>query len=355
MAYTNGIDVSRYDGDIDWRQVVNAGNRFAVLRATVGDYYTDPRFYSYWTGAKAAGLLVTVYHVVVANRYADKQIERLFSVMNGRKTDFPIVLDIERDDGVSNAANTACIQDCIQQMNKTDTRRPIIYTAHYYWKDHVIASPDWAKYDLWVASYKATSPFLPPDWASWKFWQYSDTGKTPGITSATDMNYFNGSYEDLVNYAGQVPVTPPPVNPVTGLRAKVLVSVLNIRSGASTSFKLVGTLLKDKVVQAINLGGKDLWIQFETGKWAASSTGGATFMEILPGATVNDGLQARVLVDHLNIRSGSAASYPDIGRLDTGAVIKVLAIGGKDAWIQHDLGKWSAFAIGTQKYMEVVA
>ena len=77
-SYTPGIDVSRYEGEIDWKQVAAAGYRFAVIRATVGNYYTDPRLYSNWAAAKEVGLLVSAYHVLVATNYADKQIDWLF-------------------------------------------------------------------------------------------------------------------------------------------------------------------------------------------------------------------------------------------------------------------------------------
>jgi GH25 family lysozyme M1 (1,4-beta-N-acetylmuramidase) len=351
LKNTPGVDVKRYEGDIDWKKVAAAGNRFVVMRATVGDYYTDPRFYSYWSGAKDAGLLVGVFHVVMSNIYGSKQMDRLYSVLGDRKPDFPIVLDVEVDTNVSIAANTACIQDCIRESAKYDPRKPIIYTAFYYWRDHVQRSTDWAKYDLWVASYDP-KPFLPPDWTNWKFWQYTPNGKVDGITGSADQDWFQGSYPDLVNYAGQVP-TPTP-EPVSGLRARVIVTVLNIRSGPALSYKNLGTLSINTVLSAINLGGQDLWVESDTGKWSACNYGGKQYMQLLPGDKPADGIKAKVLFDHLNIRSGPATSYEVIGKLNTGDMINIVGIGGKDAWIEYDLGKWAAFSYSTGKYMEIV-
>ncbi len=351
-TYTAGIDVSRYEGEIDWKQVAAAGYRFAVIRATVGDYYTDPRFYTYWTDAKAAGLLVSAYHVVVSTKYAENQISRLFSVMGDRKADFPLILDVERDDQVSNAANTACIQDCIREMAKYDARRPIIYTAYYYWKDHVLTSSDWANYDLWVATY-SEKPYIPPGWSTWKFWQYSENGKVPGISSGTDLNWFNGSYEDLVNYSGQSVTEPTPVN-TSGLSARVLVSVLNIRSGAGISYKNIGTLLKNATVNIINLGGTDVWIKSEAGTWSACYHAGSQYMEVLSVENSGDTLKARVLVDQLNVRNGPSTSNASVvGKLKKDDVVTITGIGGQNVWVQFDLGQWAAFYYGNVKYMEL--
>ncbi|NPV87256.1 MAG: hypothetical protein HPY45_14755 [Anaerolineae bacterium] len=352
MPYTPGIDVSNYEGDIEWSKVAAAGYRFAVLRATVGDYYTDPRFYSYWTDAKAAGLIVSAYHVLVATRYAEKQIGRLFNVLGSRRTDFPLILDVERDDGVSNAALTACVQDCLRLMQEKDGRRPLIYTAHYFWRDHILTSPDWSKYDLWVANYNATTPLLPPGWTTWKFWQYSPNGKVPGISSDTDLNWFNGSYADLQAYAAGT--TPDPQPESVPLKARVTATRLNVRSGAGVAFKVIGKLDQGSVLPILNLGGRDVWVEFAPGKWSACIYGGKPFMEVYQPPAPETGLRARVIVDGLNIRSGPAITYADIGDQVRGAELVIRNIGGRDAWVQHDLGKWSAFAYGGERYMQIV-
>lgn len=351
MANTPGIDVSRYQGEIDWKKVASAGYRFAVIRATIGDYYTDPRFYTNWSEARSAGLLVSAYHVVVATNYAKKQIDRFASVLGSRKADFPLVLDIERDDGVSKAANTACIQDCIREIVDFDSRKPIIYTAYYYWKDHVLASSDWGKYDLWVATY-GDKPMLPPGWTDWKFWQYSSNGKVPGSSASTDVNWFQGSYNDLVAYAGTTPT--PPSDVFVGLRARVNVAVLNVRTGPNTSFKKIGTLQTGDVVNILNLGGSDVWIEHAPGRWSACFYGSEKYIELLPGEKPDDEFKARVLVDRLRVRSGPAITYGIVDHLNTGDEIVVRGVGGKNAWVQFDLGKWAAMCYGAERYMEII-
>lgn len=355
MAYTPGIDVSRYDDEIDWKKVAGAGYKFAVIRATVGDYYTDPRFYTYWTDAKAAGLLVTAYHVIVATKYADKQIDRLYSVIGTRKPDFPIVFDIERDDGVSKAVNTACIRDCISELAKHDTRKPIIYTAYYYWKDHVNASSDWSKYDLWVASYDRTTPFLPQSWTTWKFWQHSENGSVPGNPGSSDVDWFNGSYEDLVNYSNGISSSNGSTTPSSSLlKAKVTIPALNIRSGPGTSYKKVGCMYLGETINIMNIGGKDIWLESAANNWSAFYYNGQQYMEVIEGNGTSP-LKAKVLYDDLNIRKGPAVTYTSVGKHKAGDVIDIVGIGGKDAWVQFDTGKWSAFSYGSEKYMTLTS
>jgi lysozyme len=349
VAYTPGVDASRYDGEVDWKKVYAAGYRFAVIRATVGDYYTDPMFLTNWTNAKKAGLRVSAYHVLVATNYADRQINRLFSVLNGRKADFPYVLDIERKDTSSKAVNAACIQDCVRELAKHDKRRPIFYTAQYYWKDYVTSSPDWGKYDLWVASY-SSKPYLPSDWTRWKFWQYSESVKVPGMGSVSDVNYFNGSYDTFIKYCGSTTPTIDPTPTTSNLKAKVIVSVLNMRSGPSTSYKNIGKMVLGNTVNIIDIAGSDTWLQVGPGKWSACYYNGQKYMQTVPG----NPFKVKIVVDQLNIRSGPGTNYGAVGQWKNGDTASVSGISGKDAWVEYDLGKWSAFTHGADSYMQLV-
>ena len=153
MTRTPGIDVSRWQGEINWKMVAAAGYRFAIVRATIGNYYTDPRFYVNWDGARAAGLLVSAYHVVIPDRPADSQIGRFFDVLGTSKADLPLVLDFESSHNCSPDEITACARDCLRIVAQRDERRPLVYTARWFWDAQVSDSSEWAGYDLWVASY----------------------------------------------------------------------------------------------------------------------------------------------------------------------------------------------------------
>lgn len=275
-ATTPGIDVSRWQGTIDWPQVAAAGYRFAVIRATVGDSYTDPLFAANWEGAKQAGLLVSAYHVVKPGVAVDRQLTYFMEVLGGRRPDLPLVLDVETAGG-SPAAVTSHVQECLRQLTQLAGRKPIIYTARWFWDKNVLPGSEWAQYDLWVASY-TEQPLLPAGWNTWRFWQYSEKGRVPGINAAVDLDGFAGSYEALQAYANPAP---PQETPAAGLRARVVVPSLNVRSGPSAGYADIGDLHAGDVVNIQNLGGKDVWVEIEPGKWVALALSGKRFLELI--------------------------------------------------------------------------
>ncbi len=347
MSTTQGIDVSRWQGEIQWERVAGAGYRFAVIRATVGDNYTDPRFHANWIGAGNAGLLVSAYHVVKPEHPAESQIARLFETLNDRKANLPLVLDIELSGGLSPAEITTCIKDCLQRVEQMGGRKPIIYTAKWFWNAHVLPSSEWSEYDLWVANYGVSAPALPAGWSAWKFWQYSDKGSVPGISAAsTDLNWFAGTYEALLTYATTEPQPQP--KPKAGLRARVSAATLNIRSGPGVNYGDIGDLRADDVVNIIALDGTDVWAEIQPGKWAAFASHGKRYMELV-------GLRARVSVPVLNVRSGPSANSADIGDLHADDVVSIIALDGKDVWAEIEPGKWAAFASHGERYLGLEA
>ena len=278
MSRAPGVDVSRWQGEIDWRKVAAAGYRFAVLRATVGNYYTDPRFYVNWEAARDAGLLVSMYHVVAPERPADSQIDRFFHVLGGRFADFPLVLDVELSRDVGPEAITACVAECSERIEREQGRKPIIYTARWFWDNNVLESEDLSSHHLWVASYGVESPTLPAAWDTWLFWQHADHGRVPGIGAAADLNWFNGSYEDLLAYVSVEPEEDE--IPLAGLRARVTSERLSLRSGPGMNFGQIGVLEKGDMVNVVSLAGDDIWIQVEPGRWAPFRSRDQRYMEL---------------------------------------------------------------------------
>lgn len=285
MDRVPGIDVSRWQGEVDWQRVKDAGYRFAFIRATIGDFYADPRFYTNWTGAQDAGILVSAYHVVTPNEPAESQIAYFFDVLDGRVSDLPLVMDVERDDGAEVTEISQCVRDCLQFVRARDGRGPIIYTARWCWNRYVLTSAEWQSYDLWTASY-TTEPILPRDWSTWRFWQYSERGQVSGISAATDLNWFDGTYEDLLAYAGKEGEVPE--IPKTGWRARVTTSKLNVRSGPGTDFEDLGDLYEGDVIDILILSGEDVWVEFEPGKWAAVALEGERYLEPEPSESVHE-------------------------------------------------------------------
>ncbi len=222
--YTLGFDVSRWQGDIDFDVAANNDINFNTIRATVGDYYTDTKFVEFWNASKAAGIYTSVYHVVKPSISVDAQMEHLFAALNGRETDFPIVLDVELTDGKSKAVITNVVRGCVEYITDVTQVAPIIYTNAYFWDANVNTSPFWGELDLWVAHYPyrswwegliewvkdiwlkdSSNPRIPRDWNDWTFLQF--TSQAPGnrygaTSSKIDLDFFNGSKLDLDEYVG---------------------------------------------------------------------------------------------------------------------------------------------------------
>ncbi len=192
-----GIDVSHYQGQVNWDAVRAAGCAFAFAKATESEGVTDPYFAANWSGMKAAGLARGAYHFFRPAGDAARQAAHFLSTVQFAPGDLPPVLDVETSDNVSNSALVGGVQLWLDAVEPVAGVTPIIYTAASFWNAHL--NNQFAAYPLWIAHYTnapAPSP-LPAGWTDWAFWQYSQSLHINGVNGASDHDYFNGSAEDL--------------------------------------------------------------------------------------------------------------------------------------------------------------
>lgn len=197
-AETRGLDVSHFQGTIDWSQVAQAGYAFAFIKATEGISFVDPKFATNWAGAKAAGLLRGAYHFFEGNADAQQQAENFLNTVVLEPGDLPPVLDVESSSASAQVPTATIIEGVtawLQAVQQATSRTPILYTDNSYWKS--LATDQFSAYPLWIAEYGVASPAVPSGWTSWAFWQLSQSGEVPGIATATDLDLFQGSLEDL--------------------------------------------------------------------------------------------------------------------------------------------------------------
>jgi len=210
-----GVDVSKWQGAIDWTLVRKVAKKdFAFIKATQGSNIIDARFVENWKKAKLAGIPRGAYHYFMFTASETAQFNLLMSALNGDYGELPITVDVE--DTSINPSNASVymqrLHNFITMIEQRTGRAPQIYTAKWFWNTTRFPSQAWAKnYPLWVASY-TTAPLLPDDWTMCKFWQYANDGQVDGITGNVDLNVFNGTQEQLDQYATGVIVVPPPVN-----------------------------------------------------------------------------------------------------------------------------------------------
>lgn len=343
MTIVPGIDVSRYQGVVNWRAVADAGFKFAVVRASLWDVKIDETFETNWRGARSHGLLLSAYNVIKPDVSAAAQIDLFGQALSGRKWDLPPVLDIERDDAQTPQQITQCVRDALRLSEQRFGRKPIVYTAKWFWNKFVLPSSEWAQYDLWVASYGVAEAQLPDAWPAWKIWQYTSNGHAPGIAGDVDLNWFNGSYDDLLKYCRTTPA------PVPGARVRTK-TTLNVRNGPGVNYADIGDLAARAEVTIGKVDGTDVWVQIEQGKWIALAYKGDRNARTEAGS---GGLQVRVLVDTLNVRGGPGVDQPILDQLKKDAVVPLKDVDGKDAWGVMEPGKWIALAFKGEKYVEM--
>ncbi len=202
-----GIDVSRYQGTINWAQVKASGRGFAIT--SVGDgTYQDPTFAANWAGMKAAGLIRGAYQFFEPGEDPIVQANILLGKVGTLGAgDLPPMLDVEVTGGQSAATITTRIGQWIAHVKAATGMTPLIYTGKYFWNDNV-GSNAFASNPLVIAAYGPPAPDTPTAWSTWKFWQYSSTGSVSGISGNVDLDRFNGTMAELAALGGPLGKSP---------------------------------------------------------------------------------------------------------------------------------------------------
>ena len=194
-----GIDVSYWQGTINWDGVANDGIEFAIVRTADG-FYEDPQYDANWQGARNAGLLRGTYQYFRASYDGSDQADLLLRRMGALQADdIPPVLDIETTDGQSTSTVADRMWDWLDRVESETGRIPIIYTSPGLWPS-MVGSENFSDYHLWVAHWGTDCPTLPSHWDHWVYWQTSSTGSVGGISGNVDTNLFNGNADDLLDW-----------------------------------------------------------------------------------------------------------------------------------------------------------
>ena len=194
----HGIDVSKYQGDIDWHAVRASGTAFAFIKATEGGDVVDERFADNWRGAARAGLPRGAYHFYYFCRPAREQAAWFITHVPRDATALPPVLDMEwnpysrtcrhRPDPATVRGEMGVFSAAIARHYG---RRPVIYTTVDFYRDNELWRVD--GHHFWLRSVAGHPSTVYPD-QTWAFWQYTGTGIVPGIEGDTDINVFAGSH-----------------------------------------------------------------------------------------------------------------------------------------------------------------
>lgn len=237
------IDVSNWQGNIDWNKVKSDGVKAAILRAGYGRYESqkDKKFERNYTNAKAAGIPVGAYWYSYATSVAaaKQEAETCIKVLSGKQFEYPIYYDLE------DASMTGCGKSVLTQIACTFCEA---LEAAGYWVG-IYANPNWLKnyldyntikqYTLWLANWGVSTPSYPCD-----LWQYTSDGSVSGISGRVDMNWGYRDFPTVIKngkyngFSGTTPEHKPqnptePSTPSTSSGFKVG-DVVKVKSGAKS-------------------------------------------------------------------------------------------------------------------------
>lgn len=193
-TFLKGIDVSHFQGRIDWPSVARQGIAFAYAKASEGNSVTDPMFSANYDAMRAAGVARGAYHFLHADVDAGAQARHFLGVLGAPQAgDLPPMLDVETACGMQCAAIDSCALEWLTEVQKALGCTPLIYSSLSFWNSKLAACAALCAYPLWIAEYNnAAAPVLPRGVNGYAIWQYAQTGKLDGIAGAVDLDRFNG-------------------------------------------------------------------------------------------------------------------------------------------------------------------
>ena len=205
----HGIDVSTYQGRIDWPEVARQHVRFAFIKASEGTTLRDARFGRNWRGARAAGILSGAYHYFQPSRDGAAQARLFIATVPLRAGDLPPVLDVEAPRFHDVADMRRQVRQWLAAVEAHYGVRPILYSNYAFYRRYLAGHFD--DYPLWLAHYEVARPALPA--SRWIIWQHSDEAYVPGIRGPVDFNVFQGSYATLLALRVAAASPPAPARP----------------------------------------------------------------------------------------------------------------------------------------------
>lgn len=204
----HGVDISKYQGEIDWRKLKSRGVSFAFIKATEGRDYVDEVFKKYWNATRKAGVPRGAYHYYYFCATARSQANWFIRTVPKDSAALPPVLDAEwnpRSKTCKKKPSPTKVRSefriFLKILEKRYGKKPIIYTSPDFYADNL--KGHFKKYTFWLRSVIA-HPKVKYRNRRWKFWQYTGTGRIDGVEGNIDINTFNGSAGDFYRWLRSV-------------------------------------------------------------------------------------------------------------------------------------------------------
>ncbi len=193
-----GIDISEYQGEIDWDKLGAVEDAFEIqfvfVRATVGNNRVDKKFKENWRALATKNMIKGAYHYYRPNENSIAQANLFIKNVKLEKGDLPPVLDIEKlPETQSLDSLKVGLKRWLTKIEDHYKMKPIIYSGESYYTDFL--KNDFSEYPLWIANYNFWRKNAENDWT---LWQFTDKAKINGIEGMVDVDLLNGDFIRLV-------------------------------------------------------------------------------------------------------------------------------------------------------------
>jgi lysozyme len=190
-----GLDVSMWQGKIDWCHIDSLGYDFVFIKATQG-LRTDPNFFYNWNNCNT---IKGAYHFFMPNISGIAQAKHFLNTVKLKKGDLPPVIDVEFIKVWKSTSKWLASKNLKEMLTYIETHtgvKPIIYTNNFFWNTRVYPfyKGPVDQYPLWIAHYTDNlKPYIPFGWNNWTFWQWTHKGTVQRCRGYWDHNYYNGT------------------------------------------------------------------------------------------------------------------------------------------------------------------
>lgn len=193
-----GVDVSHYQGNIDWQKLEEQGISFAFIKATEGSSHVDECFEDNWQNAQKTSLYIGAYHFFSFDSAGKTQAAFYIETAGSLSGKLAPVVDVEYyGDKQNNPPDRSELVEQLKEMlivlEEHYQTKPIIYTTYAVYHDYI--KGEFEEYPLWIRNV-----YYPPCAIKWTFWQYTDTAVLEGYKGSEkyiDLNVFKGTEDDL--------------------------------------------------------------------------------------------------------------------------------------------------------------
>lgn len=307
----DGIDVSGWQGNIDYSEVASSGIEIVYMKASEGTSFVDPYFNQNYTNAKANGLKVGFYHYLTArsNSEAVAQANFFVSTISGMIPDCRLAMDFESFGSLSTEEINEIGLTFMQTVESLSGKKMVIYSDTSNASN--IFGGGLTNYPLWVAQYEVEEPTPNGNWDSWVGWQYTDAGEISGINGYVDRDRFTDGI--LLNENSEVPLPDNTNKPSAGGTTTITIQRGQTLSGIALEYNTTVQIL----VELNNIANPNLIYAGSTlivpsGESSidtdGNSTSGQTIYVVQRGDTLNKiaaefGTTARAIAVENNIRN----------------------------------------------------